>query len=541
MDTIGFKAHRFGPGPESGGGAREAALSLGILLATPGIVLWYVWWGRFQYRSWLMQGTAYLALLALLAANQWLFGGGLRRQGFRLDNLRASARLVLPATLALAVAVLGYGWWRGQWHPGQWSKIGIYLVWGLLQQYALQNLLLARSRSLLRHTPAAILAASAIFSLMHLPVPELVVFSFLGAALWCWAFSRVPNLWTLGLSHACLGVLLLVSTGQGFKIGTPGFQYDAYGGGVLVAGGHFEDGAPFVATLPGHDEDAASRVRIFSPEGALIREWTAFSEWGFSGNLAVGDLGFPTGDAVAVAPGPGPGNPGTVRIFSTDGLLRADIRVPGGDAFGAYVAIGCGKVYVTPGPAPGEAARVLEYDGSGNLLRQWRPAGLGLSNSVRAFPVGSVAVGGGPPCPERIALYGTPIAANPSTLFLMDPGDGTVRRLAGAATTFGLNAAQFGRRPDPPGVITAPGPLLGYGAHVRIYDARGGEVFGRVMYPDPDPCGSNVSALDVDGDGRDEMLLGEGVCRDAPATVRIFDSSGALLYRWDAYPASGGR
>jgi hypothetical protein len=78
--------------------------------------------------------------------------------------------------------------------------------------------------------------------------------------------------------------------------------------------------------------------------------------------------------------------------------------------------------------------------------------------------------------------------------------------------------------------------LRGYGPHVRIYDLGGNEIYSRLSHKDPSPCGSNVTAVDLDGDGNDELVLGEGVCRDSPARVRVEDFSGKLLYLWDAYP-----
>lgn len=525
-----------GAGPRTTGGTRERAASLAILICTPGFILWYAWWGRFCYHNRLTQGIAYGALALLLFLNHRLFRSDFKSQGFRFDNLKRSFKLVVPVTLLLAAAVLFYGAWLGWGHFDQWSKIWLYLGWGLVQQYALQNVLLARSRTLLGRPAAAVLAASCMFALVHLPAPELVLFCFVGAVAYCSIFSRVPNIYPLALAHSLLAVLLLVSTGGDFRIGKPGHRFGAYGGGVLVAGGYFGDGTPFVATVPGHDLGVPSVIKLFLPDGTFVRQWEAFPEYDFSANLAVGDLGSSEGDSIVAAPGPAPGNPAEIRVFDTKGETLHSFGIPGIGDYGAYVSVGCGRIYVTPGPAPARPPSILEFDERGNLLRKWHPEVPELVSSIRAFPLvpGSAGAGGG--CPEKLVLFGTPVSVNPSTVFIMDPDDGSVRSLASSAPTYGLNAAPFGRSPEIPAIITAPGPLRGYGPHVRVYDLGGKEIYSRVAYEDPSACGSNVGAVDLDGDGNDEMVLGDGTCRGGPSRVRIEDFSGKLLYLWDAYP-----
>ena len=522
------------PGITAGAGAR--ALALFILIGTPGTILWYAWWGRFYYHNRMAQAAAYAALVFLLFLNQRFFRRDLKSQGLRIDNLVQSLKLVAPVTLILAAAILFYGAWLQQWSFGQWPKIGLYLIWGTVQQYALQNMLLARGRTLSGRPAPAIVAAALIFALVHIPEPELVLFSFAGALAYCWVFSRVPNIYTLALSHSLLAVLLLVSTGHDYSIGRSGYRFGAYGGGVLVAGGYLGTGKPFIATVPGYEPGVPSLVKLFLPDGTFIRQWEAFPEYGFSANLAVGDLGSGSGDSIVTAPGPAPGHPAEIRVFDTEGVLRHGFRVPGIGNYGAYVAVGCGKIYVTPGPAPAQPPSILEFDAVGNLLRSWRPEVPELVSSIRAFPLAPASGGREKGCPEKLVLFGTPISVNPSTAFLMDPDDESIRPLASSEPTFGLNAAPFRRFPEVDAIITAPGPLRGYGPHVRIYDIHGKEIYSRVLYEGPSVCGSNVSAVDLDGDGDDELVLGEGVCRGVPPRVRIENFSGKLLYLWDAYP-----
>ena len=52
---------------------------------------------------------------------------------------------------------------------------------------------------------------------------------------------------------------------------------------------------------------------------------------------------------------------------------------------------------------------------------------------------------------------------------------------------------------------------------------------------DPDAHGSHVGSVDVDGDGIDEILLGEGTGPNRPYRVRIYSLNGELLQEWEAY------
>jgi hypothetical protein len=224
--------------------------------------------------------------------------------------------------------------------------------------------------------------------LFHLPNLPLVAATLLGGALWCWSFRRVPNLLAVSLSHALLAALVLVffkfSLFNQFQIGRPGQRYEAFGDGVLVASGYDAEGAGFIATLPGHDRGRASLVRLFRPEGDLLREWVAFEGHEFSGNLAVGDLGFQEGDEIVVAPGPAPGNPSLVRVFNTSGERLSEFEVSS-SSYGAGVAVGNHSIVVTPGPAPGVPAEVMEYSPEGKLIRSWSFGKLEFQNSIRAL------------------------------------------------------------------------------------------------------------------------------------------------------------
>lgn len=72
----------------------------------------------------------------------------------------------------------------------------------------------------------------------------------------------------------------------------------------------------------------------------------------------------------------------------------------------------------------------------------------------------------------------------------------------------------------------APGSLRGYPPQLRVFDTQGRELYNFFACEDPAACGSNVAAVEVDGDG---------ICKGRPPTVRILDLSGQLLYQWQAF------
>jgi len=84
-------------------------------------------------------------------------------------------------------------------------------------------------------------------------------------------------------------------------------------------------------------------------------------------------------------------------------------------------------------------------------------------------------------------------------------------------------------------LITGPGPAPGHGPRVKVFNNQGQELQNLFGYEDDAPCGTHVAAVDIDGDSRDEMVLGEGICPGQPPVVRIVDRAGRLINQWEAY------
>jgi hypothetical protein len=94
-------------------------------------------------------------------------------------------------------------------------------------------------------------------------------------------------------------------------------------------------------------------------------------------------------------------------------------------------------------------------------------------------------------------------------------------------------------------IVTAPGPALAFGAHIRGWDADGGEVVqipGINFFawdPSEGKFGATVSALvDLNGDGRTEMVCGQGPEPSAGTPLKVFSYDGdatTLLFDFDGY------
>lgn len=503
-----------------------------FLTAVSILIFGYLWWGRFQYFHSAYLTGVQIGIVLLIVGNHWYFRDPLSELGLRLDNLAQALRQVLPLTGLAMLLVLLAAALAGDYRLERWGDLLIYLPWALIQQHGLQNILFRRFQTLIPYSGLALGCAALLFSLFHLPNPPLVTATLLGGALWCWGFKRVPNLFAVSLSHALLAVLVLLffkfNLFNQFQIGQPGQRYEAFGGGVLVAAGYDAEGASFIATLPGHDRGRTSLVRLFEPTGSLLTEWVAFEDHEFSGNLAVGDLGYQEGDEIVVAPGPAPGNPSVVRVFTRSGERLSEFEVPS-SSYGAGIAIGNKSIVVTPGPAPGYPAKVMEYSPEGNLLRSWNFGELQFQNSIRALTLEDAQEG------SEVVVWGTPMSTNSSQILLFQEPSQSFRRWDTYGTTYGLNVSRIHLEEESEGLVTLPGPLPGYRADLKVFDRLGNELYNFLAHEDPAACGGNLSTIDLDGDGRDEVVVGEGICPGRRPTVRIIDLDGRLLHQWDAY------
>ncbi len=110
-------------------------------------------------------------------------------------------------TVPVAVGLLWIGPRLGHSVPGHvWALAFLYLPWALVQEVALQGILL---RGLETFVPgrAVVAVAGALFALAHLPDPVLTGLTFAVGTVWAGLFLRHRSIWPLTVSHAVLGAL----------------------------------------------------------------------------------------------------------------------------------------------------------------------------------------------------------------------------------------------------------------------------------------------------------------------------------------------
>ena len=132
-------------------------------------------------------------------------------------------------------------------------------------------------------------------------------------------------------------------------------------------------------------------------------------------------------------------------------------------------------------------------------------------------------------------MWASDISANPSTIFLYDRVQESVRSLETLDTTFGANVTVVRLAEDGLGVGMALGPLQGYPPLVLVVDLEGRKLREFQAFEDPETYGSNIAAVDIDGDGMDEVVLGEGIGPGRPSWVRIYRLDGQPVTDWEAY------
>jgi hypothetical protein len=519
----------------------------------------YLWWGRLAYDHTAFLALTYVVCLGSVAWSHWYFRDSMRQLGLATANWREALRAFGVFTGGAAALIVTTGLILGR-RPGEVEGLLSYPLWAGVQQYILQNFLRLRFETIFAtdhpglarerragdggsgrqiSLPVLLAAASAavIFALLHWPNGNLVILSLLAGFCWCLLFVRVPNLFASWTSQAVLGILLALFFKQGmfggFSVGRPGFRFESYGDGVQVAAGYNGDGSAVIVTLPGPRRGHSSLVRIFDPAGRRLNEWTAFPEYDFSGHLAVGDLGFGAGDEVVAVPGPGESNPPLVRVFDIAGRLESEFLAADlPQAFGASVSVRCGKIFLGAGPGPETPAVGVAYSPSGDLLEQWDLSSeTGFRNGVHLLPwpldCGSSGPGG-------LLAWGAPISVNPSD-FVISRSAGVVRRET-FPTTYGLNLAvvTLNRKEF---IAAAPGPLVGYPPWIRIFRDREPWQMVRdfVAFTDPGAAGANLAAVDLNQDGNDELVVGEGCAPGRPPTVRLLSVDGDMLRQWEAY------
>lgn len=157
-----------------------------------------------------------LTSLAFMLLSHRARGETARDVGWRLDNFGRAARLLAPPMILTTVLLVAAGLytskldfmrWRGEESLARVLLLGV--LWGFLQQYALQGFINRRAQIVWGRGPLSVAAVALTFALLHLPNPWLMLATFAGGLVWARAYQREPNLLALGLSHGLMTWVLI--------------------------------------------------------------------------------------------------------------------------------------------------------------------------------------------------------------------------------------------------------------------------------------------------------------------------------------------
>ena len=83
--------------------------------------------------------------------------------------------------------------------------MALYPVWGIAQQFALQNLIANNLSGFISKPLGIAVLAATLFALSHYPRLELVALTFVAGVFFTLIYRKNPNLWAVGIAHGLLG------------------------------------------------------------------------------------------------------------------------------------------------------------------------------------------------------------------------------------------------------------------------------------------------------------------------------------------------
>jgi hypothetical protein len=190
----------------SGGRKRRDLLELSIGY---GLILLTIWTPQPWQRLFYCVALAWVLLVTMVSFDGWSTMG-LRFSGSLRSLWVAGAALLLAAAavnLAGRLHTLHVPGYPTMFVKHYWG----YVIWAFVQEFLLLDFVLLRLLRLLPDRKAAVLAATGLFALAHLPNPILTPVTLFWGFAACLLFLQYRNVYTLAMAHAIFGICISIT------------------------------------------------------------------------------------------------------------------------------------------------------------------------------------------------------------------------------------------------------------------------------------------------------------------------------------------
>lgn len=131
--------------------------------------------------------------------------------GFRIDNIKKVAKLILPFALISLCALIGIGLIK-ETMDFPWYILFLFIfypIWGTIQHFLMIALVAGNISELNKKIPRwlIIFISATLFALIHFPDVNLIIGTFFLASFCTHIYLKERNIFALGIFHGILGVL----------------------------------------------------------------------------------------------------------------------------------------------------------------------------------------------------------------------------------------------------------------------------------------------------------------------------------------------
>ena len=184
----------------------QSALALVDVAGLPIFILAFIW--RLQFTT----NWVWVGFVVWMLASFAIHRDTPKTLGWRADNLwpatrRAAAAFAILASALIVTGVVLRAPWQVPEHLIKLNRLWSYFAFCVLQQVALNSLLMNRMSFLISRRWLAAALTGVIFAACHWPNPVLVPLTFIGGTVMAWLFASERNIIPLAIMQALLGTL----------------------------------------------------------------------------------------------------------------------------------------------------------------------------------------------------------------------------------------------------------------------------------------------------------------------------------------------